>query len=177
MIYKLLSRLGFEVWKDVPGYEGQYQVSNLGHFKSLNYYNKGKIKILKKTPKGHKTSKQKKRFYVCLSKNKKQKKMGISQIVAMAFLKHKPNGFKLVVDHIDNNCSNDRLYNLQVITNRQNCSKDRVGNSKYIGVYWNKKDKRWVSQISYGNKSKYLGSFKNEIEAAQAYKKELNKIL
>jgi len=176
MIYKLLSRLGIEVWKDVPEYKGHYQVSNLGNFRSLNYQNLGKKKILKKTPKGHKTLKQKIRFNVSLSKNKKQKKMAVSQVVAMAFLKHKPNGFKLVVDHIDNNPSNDRLYNLQVITNRQNCSKDRVGKSKYVGVHWNKKDKRWVSQITYGNKTKYLGGFKTEIEAAQAYQKELQKL-
>ena len=37
MIAKTLSRLGIEVWKDIPEYEGFYQVSNLGNVRSLNY--------------------------------------------------------------------------------------------------------------------------------------------
>lgn len=36
-----------EIWKDVPGYEGKYQVSNLGNVKSLNYKRTGKEKLLK----------------------------------------------------------------------------------------------------------------------------------
>ena len=37
MIASLLSRIGVEVWKDIPNYEGLYQVSNLGNVRSLNY--------------------------------------------------------------------------------------------------------------------------------------------
>lgn len=36
-----------EVWKDIPGYEGKYQVSNLGNVKSLNYKRTGEEKLLK----------------------------------------------------------------------------------------------------------------------------------
>ena len=36
-----------EVWKDIEGYEGKYQVSNLGNVKSLNYNHTGKEKLLK----------------------------------------------------------------------------------------------------------------------------------
>ena len=38
-----------EVWKDIRGYEGLYQVSNLGRVKSLNYKRTGKERILKIT--------------------------------------------------------------------------------------------------------------------------------
>jgi len=47
MIYKLLSRLGIEVWKDIPNFKN-YQVSNLGNVKSLNYNRTGKTKVLMK---------------------------------------------------------------------------------------------------------------------------------
>ena len=36
-----------EIWKDISGYEGLYQVSNLGNVKSLNYRRNGKERILK----------------------------------------------------------------------------------------------------------------------------------
>ena len=36
-----------EIWKDIPGYEGKYQASNLGNIKSLNYSNTKKSRILK----------------------------------------------------------------------------------------------------------------------------------
>ena len=38
-----------EVWKDIRGYEGLYQVSNLGRVKSLNYKRTGEERILKIT--------------------------------------------------------------------------------------------------------------------------------
>ena len=47
----------------------------------------------------------------------------------MAFLNHKPNGNKLVVDHINNVKTDNRLSNLQIITQRKNTSKDRTGGS------------------------------------------------
>ena len=51
MIAKTLSRLGIEVWKDIPEYEGLYQVSNLGNVKSLDRVSsngrKLKVKVLK----------------------------------------------------------------------------------------------------------------------------------
>jgi hypothetical protein len=94
-------------------------------------------------------------------------------LVAMAFLNHKPCGHKLVVDHIDNNPLNDRLYNLQVITHRQNCSKDKKGTSKYTGVTWEKRINKWKAHIRINSKLKYLGYFTDELKAANAYKKAL----
>ena len=48
MIDSLLSRLGIEVWKDIPDFEGLYQVSNLGNVRIVNYRKTGKYKIKKK---------------------------------------------------------------------------------------------------------------------------------
>tara|TARA_B100001093_G_C26334761_1_gene803398 strand:+ start:102 stop:659 length:558 start_codon:yes stop_codon:yes gene_type:complete len=172
MIASLLSRIGVEVWKDIPTFEKKYQVSNLGNVRSLNYNRMGIIKNFKKR------LNNKNRYCVNLRKDKKYfPNKSVSQLVAMAFLNHKPCGYKLVVDHIDNNKNNDKLYNLQIITHRLNCSKDRNnGSSKYVGVVWDKKYKKFKAQIKINKKVKHLGYFKKEKEAAQAYQNELKKI-
>ena len=171
MIASLLSRIGIEVWKDIPTFEKKYQVSNLGNVRALNYKRKNIIKNLKKPINNSG------RHYVCLSNNGNIfSNSNIYVLVARAFLGHKPCGYKLVVDHIDNNPLNDRLYNLQVISHRQNVSRTMKGNSKYTGVFWDKSVDKWKSYIYINNKNKYLGSYKNEKDASEAYKNELKKI-
>ncbi len=170
MIAKTLSRLGIEVWKDIPEYEGLYQVSNLGKVRSLNYNKTGKSKVLKTPMNSHGRN-------ICtLYFNGKKTSFYTYVLVAYSFLNHKPKTSKLVIDHIDNNPKNDKLYNLQIITVRENCSKDKKGISKHTGVTWNKSSGKWLAQIQINGKYKYLGSFTDEKEAAQAYQNELNKI-
>jgi len=95
----------------------------------------------------------------------------------MAFLNHKPCGHKIVVDHIDNNKENDKLYNLQLISNRENTVKDtNRGSSKYVGVSWHKHKNMWRTTIYIKGKNKHLGYFTDEKEASKAYQKELEKI-
>lgn len=155
-----------EIWKDIPEYEGLYQVSNLGNVKSLI-----SNKILK--PNNDMYG----RLYVNLHKNKKSKSKKIHQLVAMAFLGHKPCGYKLVVDHKDNNSLNNHIDNLQLISFRENSSKDKKGySSKYVGVTWHKRDKKWTSSILINKKRIYLGYFENEIDAHNAYQNKLKKI-
>lgn len=162
-----------EIWKDIPGYENKYQVSNLGCVKSLNYNNTGKESILKQ----HVDKEN--RCQVALYKKNVSKSIRVHQLVAMAFLGHKPDGtFELVVDHIDNNSLNNRLDNLQLITNRLNTSKDKKNKaSKYTGVTWDKKNNKWLSQIKIKGKSKFLGRFLCEQKASEAYKIALNNLL
>ena len=172
MISKTLSKLGIEVWKDIPEFEGLYQASNLGNVRSLNFKNTKKVKILKKGLNSNG------RYRVALSKNGKKKgNCKISQLSAMAFLNHKPCGHKIVVDHINNDKENDKLYNLQLISNRENTVKDtKRGSSKYVGVSWHKNQSKWRTNIYINGKLKHLGYFADEKEAAQAYINELNKI-
>ena len=88
----------------------------------------------------------------------------------MTFLNHNPNGHKVVVDHVDNNKTNNSIYNLQVITARLNVSKDRLDKtSKYTGVCWHKAGRKWYAQIRIEGKTKYLGSYKSEFRAHLAY--------
>lgn len=175
MIAKTLSRLGIEVWKDIPEYEGFYQVSNLGNVRSLNRIcsrgRKLKGKMLKYALCGRGY------FAVELNKNGKAKTITIHKLVTYAFLNHKPCGHKLVVNHIDINRENNNLYNLEIITNRENTNRKHIkSSSKYVGVCWNKKVKKWQSHIVINGKKKYLGLFTDEKEAAQSYQNELNKI-
>ena len=156
-----------EIFKDVIGFKGHYQVSNLGRVKSVKF---NKEKILKPgfDSNGY--------YIVNLCKNNKRYVKKIHQLVAMYFLDHNPNGMVIVVDHKNNIKTDNRLENLQIITNRQNTSKDKIGSSKYTGVCWSKDRNKWLSQIYINGKGKYLGLFENELDASIAYQNELKNI-
>ena len=167
-----------EIWKEVKGYEG-YEVSSLGRVKSLArtvVYKDGRVykyksKVLKPRTgtNGY--------LIVNIVKDTKCKTRSIHQLLAEAFLNHTPDGYKLVVDHIDNNPLNNELGNLQVITARENTSKDRKGTSKYTGVCWHKNHKKWIAGIKINGKIKHLGYFTDELKAAEAYQNALAKLV
>jgi len=78
----------------------------------------------------------------------------------------------LVVDHIDHNTLNNRKSNLRLATFTQNCQNQRRcshGTSKYKGVCWHKKCKKWAAAIKCDGKTYHLGYFKDETAAALAY--------
>ena len=157
-----------EEWRDVPDYEGLYQVSSLGRVKSFCI--REVILAHSVDPYGYEK--------VTLCKNKVHKQFKIQILVAIAFLGHTPNGYNLVVDHINGIRADNRLSNLQIVTQRENVSvcfrKNSVNfSSKYAGVYWNKGAKKWHSQIGIKNKRRHLGFFSNEEDARAAYQKAL----
>lgn len=96
-----------EVWKDIKGFEGKYQVSNLGRVKSLNYARRGYPKILK--PNSNHTY-----SFVNLSKNDIGKSYSIHRLVAEAFLDNPQN--LPMVNHKDENRFNNRVDNLEWCT-------------------------------------------------------------
>jgi hypothetical protein len=147
-----------ENWKDIKGYEGFYQVSDLGRVKSLRYGN-----ILKNHTSNNGY------MVVNLSANTRRAKKMVHTLVAESFLNHKSTREK-VVDHINNIKTDNNLNNLQIISHRENCSKDKKGYlSRYVGVTYNGKNKKWVSMISINTKSTFLGSFDTEDRASIAY--------
>lgn len=78
------------------------------------------------------------------------------------------------LDHIDRNRSNNRISNLREVNaseNNYNVSKQKNCSSKFIGVSWSTRDKRWKSTIRHGGKRHSLGCFICEKEAAMAYNK------
>ncbi len=157
-----------EIWKDIPEYESYYQVSNFGNIKSLKF---GKERVLKAgiTKQGY--------SIVNLSKNKKQISVSVHRIVAIAFLGHNSKNRKIIIDHINNIKTDNRLENLQIITQRQNTSKDKkIGSSKYTGVSWDKRKKKWRVMIQINSNNIFLGLFTDEYEAHLAYEKALSEI-
>lgn len=168
-----------EIWKDIPNYEGIYQVSNLGRVKVLM-----RISICKgwgRRVRNERLMKQIKAskgyYFVNLTKDGMSKMLKTHQLVAICFLNHVPNGYKIVVDHINNNPLDNRVENLQLISQRENKSKDRLGTSKYVGVFWSKQNKKWRAQIMVLGKQKHLGYFTDEYEAHLAYQEELKKLI
>ena len=155
-----------EYWKVIDGYE-DYMISNLGVIKSLKY---GKEKILKQRL-------NKDRYNIVLSKNNITKTIEVHQLMAITFLNHVPNSHSgLIVDHINNNPLDNRLINLQLITHRENCSKDKKGSSKYTGVSFYKPLNKWRCRIRINGKLKHIGYFNNEEEAKENYNNTLNNI-
>lgn len=77
---------------------------------------------------------------------------------------------KILIDHKDGDGLNCQRNNLRVCSRAQNSQNRKAwGTSKYLGVSWNKKEQKWISQISINGKIKKIGRFKIEQEAAAAY--------
>lgn len=91
-----------EIWKDIEGYEGLYQVSNLGRVKSLKF---GKEKILKPRDNGIGYLK------VILFKDGKGKHLYVHRLVAQAFIKNPENLPQ--INHKDENPENNFVENLE----------------------------------------------------------------
>lgn len=156
-----------EIWKTIKGFE-DYKVSNFGNVKSFKN-NKELILKTQLTKKGYKR--------LSLSNGKIQKHFLVHQLVAIYFLGHKPNGMENVIDHIDNDKQNNNVSNLRIVSNRENCSKDKKNKtSKYIGVSFDKSRNKWVSEIRNKEKRYRLGRFNSEYEAYIAYQKKLKEI-
>ena len=102
-----------EIWKDIEGYEGLYQISNLGKVRSLDRFivkkngsiqkYKGRILLASDDMHGY--------DHVSLSKGSSVKKKKIYRLVAETFIEN-PDKLK-VVNHIDGNKSNNCVSNLE----------------------------------------------------------------
>ena len=163
-----------EEWRDIEGHEG-YQISSLGRAKSL-------ARIIIRSDGVKQPVKERIMLqaldgvgYLKVGLNRKTK--SVHQLVAISFLNHKTDGYKIVVDHIDNNKLNNHTSNLQLISARENCSKDKKrGSSQYVGVCRKKSTKKWQASIQINGKLKHIGYFHSELDASNAYQDTLKGI-
>lgn len=167
-----------EIWIDIPGYEGHYIVSNSGIVVALERkiehrkygWKTQKRRVLKKRKNGWGYN------YVSLTLKTKTKTVRVCRLVMLAF-----KGDSLLdVDHLNGVKTDDRLSNLEYVTHRENMRRYHSQNetsSKFIGVSYHKRAKKWEAYINFKKKKTYLGLFETEQLASDAYKTALNKAI
>lgn len=133
-----------EIWKDIKGYEGLYQISNLGRIKSLYGWNGHRYlereKILKPTSKYDKRASYP-RAVIKLIKGKDKKDYRVHRLVAEAFIPNPQN--KPQVNHIDGNPLNNRVENLEWCTDKEN----KIHAHKYL-IKKNYDEKKIIEQYN-----------------------------
>ena len=109
-----------EIWRDVPNYEGIYQVSNLGQVKSLERFRKGKNGCLVTVKEGIlKPLITRNGYYnVILRKNSIGKNYLVHRLVWIAFNGSIPEGYE--INHLDERPANNALSNLSLVTHKEN---------------------------------------------------------
>lgn len=156
-----------EIWKDIPNYEEIYQGSNLGRLKSLErLYNNHltgvsvkKAKILADRPndKGY--------FRAILVKDGIREEFKTNQLIAITFLNHIIDGHNVVVDHKNNNKRDNRLCNLQLITQRINARKDKTPKSGYSNIVFHKD--KFVFSLSFKGVLVYIFQSTNLLDVVK----------
>lgn len=139
-----------EIWKDIKGFEGLYQVSNLGRVRSLDrqiyspgswrqrpyYFNvKGKIIKQHKSNSGY--------MFVRLSKDRNDYGTFVHRLVADAFIQN-PNNYEYV-NHKDENKHNNKVDNLEWCTAKYNIN---YGTCKQRNQVGNIRNRRPVIQMT-----------------------------
>ena len=120
-----------EIWKDIKGYEGLYQISDLGRVKSLERFvkNKNGLRLVKESIK--KTHIYQGYECVGIYKDNISKTFRVHALVANCFL-GKKSGF--VINHIDGVKTNNHLSNLEFITQNENMDHAvKIGLIKHFG--------------------------------------------
>lgn len=128
-----------ELWKDIEGYEGLYQVSNLGRIKSILFRNnictKEREKII------NAETNKRNRQYISLYKNGKRKNIAVHRLVAKAFIPN-PNNLPQV-NHIDGNPKNNNIKNLEWCSASYNMKHAYINNLSKLKEY-NKKNSKAI---------------------------------
>ncbi|WP_460670492.1 NUMOD4 motif-containing HNH endonuclease [Larkinella ripae] len=109
-----------EVWKDVPNYEGHYQVSNLGRMRSLDRPPVYKARGARGFTGQPLSPNANQRGYLCisLSRKHKYKRFFVHRIVMHAFVGPIPDGY--TVNHKNGIKDDNRLENLEYVTQAEN---------------------------------------------------------
>ena len=169
-----------EIWKDVAGYEGLYEVSSYGRVKSLNYGGcKGKVRIMKQTFNNNDY------LMVGLTKDKKRKKWTVHKLVAQTFIENVEN--KPCVDHISTVKTDNRVENLRFVTHKENNNNEltkkhnrEAENNRYKGKKHTEETKEKLRAYTGKNAKNYKGFvciFPNGNITEEMLGKELGELL
>jgi len=143
-----------EIWRDITGYEGKYQISSDGRVKSMNYNHKGRAKILKPTI--NNTGYKKVNLY----NNGKAKIVFVHRLVAEAFIPN-PNNMP-VVNHKDENKLNNQVDNLEWCT---------IGYNVTYGTAIDRRIEKTSKKVAqYNEDGSLVKIWKNTKEVNQWYK-------
>lgn len=135
-----------EIWKEIEGYEGLYEISNLGRVKSL----KGnKIRKPAKERCGY--------LFIALSKNNIKKQYKVHRLVAQAFIDN-PNNYP-IINHKDEDKTNNKVENLEWCDHKYNSNYGTAIQRRLLSEKLNPKrkeiiDKRRKSNTNHPNMSK-----------------------
>lgn len=167
-----------EIWKPIPGFSG-YCASSLGRIKAIQKNELGERSYRIRKEKILSPSTTWKGYKLINLTNDKGKRIcgGVHRFVLYAFV----SVSDLPVDHINSKKDDNRIENLRFCTYRDNTTfhHNKIRNrhtSKYIGVCWSSKYKKWIAQILVDKKHFYLGSFKTEKEAHLVYQKKRKEV-
>ena len=148
-----------EIWKDIPGYEGVYQVSSFGRVRSLDryvfggkayYLKKGKIQKLQNNGNGY--------LYKQLKHEGNNRNFYIHRLVMMVFVGDRPEN--MAICHIDGDKTNNNINNLRYDTYKENnIDQFRHGNRK--GCLSNEEVLKVRQMYKEGMKTKEISEFFN----------------
>ena len=158
-----------EIWKDIPGYEGFYQVSDMGRVRSVDR------KVVRKNGRPHtvigkilRPSVASRYSIVQLRNSLHQKGRTVHSLVMLAFVGERVDG--IVIDHLNGDTYDNRLENLEYVTQRENVR--RFWGNDTPGVHFDKSRGLWAGRLSVGTKSHFLGRFKTKRKAHDAVKEK-----
>jgi hypothetical protein len=165
-----------ECWLDFPLKSDYFMVSNLGRVKrkavSVNH-SSGNGTVFKKEKILRQAVRKDGYCSITLKAGEFSKTMLVHRMVMYSF-----NSISdLIIDHINGNKSDNRESNLRYCTYRENShyySEKSETISKYVGVSYITKGKKWVASILINKKGYTVGLFSSEIEAHLAYKEALS---
>lgn len=112
-------------WRDIPGYEGLYQVSNYGEVRSLPRITRNGTHIKGRMMRMAKTKKDRGYYFLGLSKDGRVKYHTVHKLVALAFIGPRMDGME--VDHINEDVTDNRAENLRYLSPLDNKSRSNKG--------------------------------------------------